>query len=71
MGELKQVLDILPGQPKMQQVTSQLGSSQMRLGSEKPQADKQIVCQMPIAVPDLSKLQHVKPVELIIYYPRI
>jgi len=42
-GELMQVLDIVPGQSQMPQVTSRQGSSQMRLGLEKPQADNHIV----------------------------
>jgi len=35
-GEHMQALDIVPGQSQMPQVTSWQGSSQMRLGSEKP-----------------------------------
>jgi hypothetical protein len=42
-GELMQVLDIILGQSKMQQVTSRQGSSKTRLGSEKPQADNDVV----------------------------
>ena len=51
-GELMPVLHIVPRQSPMPQVTSRQGSSQMRLGSERPQADNHIVSLMPDAVPD-------------------
>ena len=38
-GDLMQVLDIVPGQSQMPQVTSRQGSSQIRLGWGKHQAD--------------------------------
>jgi len=50
-----QVLDMVPAQSQMPQVTSQQGSSQMRLGSEKPQADYPIVSLMPDVVPNSSQ----------------
>jgi len=55
LGELMQVLHIVPGQSQMLQVTSCPGSRQIGLGSEKPQADTVIVSLMPDAVPDLSR----------------
>jgi len=53
-GELMQVLDIIPGQSQMPQVTSRQESSQMRLGSEQPQAHNHVVSLMPDALPDSS-----------------
>jgi len=51
-GGLMQALDIVPRQLPMPQVTSRQGSSQIRLGSEKHQADNHIVPPMPAALPD-------------------
>jgi hypothetical protein len=56
-GELMQALDIVPGQSQMPQVTSQQGTIQMRLCSEKPQADNHIVLPMPTTVPDSSAIR--------------
>ena len=53
-GELMQVLDIVLGPSQMWQVTSRQGSSPIRLGSEKLEADNQIVYLMPDAGPDSS-----------------
>jgi len=39
-GEQMQTLDIVRGQSPMKAVTSRPGSSQMRLGSEKPQSQQ-------------------------------
>ena len=61
-GELMQDLDMVPGQSQMLQVTSRQGSSQMRLGSEKPQADIYIVPQMPAAVPNMLQIEIEQPV---------
>jgi len=69
--ELMQVLDIVPGQSQMPQVTSCQGSSQMRLGSEKPQADNHIVSLMPNAVPDSSQREIATPVQHVSIYPSI
>jgi hypothetical protein len=44
-GELMQVLHIVPRQSQILQVSYRHGSCQMRLGSEKPQADNHIVLQ--------------------------
>jgi len=58
-----QVLEIVPGQSQMPQVTSRQGSSQMRLHSEKPQADNHIVSLMPDVVPDSSPWEIKTPVQ--------
>ena len=61
-GELMQVLDIVPGQSQLPQVVSRQGSSQMRLGLQKSQADNHIVSLMPDAVPNSSQREIAKPV---------
>jgi len=53
-GVLMGAFDIVPGQSQMPQVRSRHESSQMRLGSEKPQAENHLVPPMPAAVPDSS-----------------
>jgi len=70
-GELMQVLDIVPGQSQMPQVTSLQGSSQMRLGSEIPQADNHIVALMPDTVPDSSQMEIATPVPPVSFQPSI
>jgi len=70
-GKLMQTLDIVPGQSQMPQVTSRQGTSQMRLGSEKPQADNHMVPPMPAAVPDSSPIEIEKPVQPVSFYPCI
>jgi len=70
-GELMQALDIVPGQSQMAQVTSRQGSSQMRLGSEKPQADNCIVPPMSAAAPDSLQIEIAKPVQPVSFYPCI
>jgi hypothetical protein len=70
-GELMQALDIIPGQSQMPRVTSPQGTSQMRLGSEKPQADNPIALPMPAAVPDSSPIEIPKPVQPVSFYPCI
>jgi len=67
-GELMQALDIIPGQSQMLQVTARQGTSQMRLGSEKPQADNHIVPPMPTAVPDSSLIEIAKPFHPVSFY---
>jgi len=62
-GELMQVLDIVPGQSHMMQVTSQPGCRQMRVGSDQPEADNHLLSLMPDAMPDLSQMENVKPVQ--------
>jgi hypothetical protein len=63
-GELTQALDNVPGQSPMPQVTSRQGISHKLLGSDKTQVDDRIVL-MPTAVSDLSKIELVKPVQLV------
>jgi len=70
-GELMQVLDIVPGQSQMPQVTSWQGSCQMRLRSEKPQADNQLVSLMPDAVPDSSQRDIATPVQPVSIDPSV
>ena len=70
-GELMQVLDIIPGQSQMLQVTSPQGSSQLRLGSEKPQADNHIVSCMPDTVPDSTQMEIATPVQSARFYRSI
>ena len=61
--ELMQILDIVSGESQMPQVTSRQGTSQMRLGLEKPQADNHMVSLMPEAVPDSSQREITTPVQ--------
>jgi len=70
-GELMLVLDIVPGQSQMLQVTSRQGNSHMMLGSENPQADIHIESLMPDAVPDSSQLEIATPVQPVSFYPTI
>jgi len=70
-GEHMQAIDIVPGPSQMPQVTSRPGSSQMRLGSEKPQAHSHIAHLMPDAVHDSSQMEIAKLVEPISVYPCI
>jgi hypothetical protein len=67
-GELMQALDIVPGQSQMPQVTSRQGTSQMRLGLEKAQADNPIVLRTPATVPDSSPIGMAKPVQTVSFY---
>jgi len=55
----------------MPQVTSRQGSSQMRPGSAKPQADNHIVSLMPEAVPDSSQREIATPVQPVSIYPSV
>ena len=70
-GEHIQVLDIVPGQSRMLQVTSRQGTSRMSLGSEKPQACYDIVFLMPDTVPNSSQMEIATPVRPVSFYPRI
>jgi hypothetical protein len=70
-GELMQDLDIIPGQSQMLQLMSQPGSSQMRLGSEKPQADNHIVSPTPDVVPESSQMEIAKLYQPVSFYPGI
>jgi len=60
-GELLQAPANIPWQSRMPQVTSWPASSQMRLGSEKPPAEKHMVSLMPDAVRDSSQMEIAKP----------
>ena len=70
-GECMQVVDIVPRRSQMQQVMSQQDSCQMRLGSEKSQADNHIESLMPHAVPDSSQMEIAQPVQPESSYPSI
>ena len=70
-GEFMQALDIVPGQSQMTQVTSWPRSSQMRLGSEKPQPRSHIAYLVPDVVKDSSQIVIAKPVEPASFYPCI
>ena len=61
-GELVQVLDIVLRQSEMPQVISSQGSSEMRLGSEKPQANNHIVSVIADEVLDSSPREIAMPV---------
>jgi hypothetical protein len=64
-----QAVDIVPRQSQMQQVTSRQGSCQMRLGLEKPQADRHTVSLLPTAVPDSSPIATAKAFQPVRFYP--
>jgi len=68
-GEHMQTLDIVRGQSLMTAVTSRPGSSQMRLGSEKPQSHQFIPVFSPDAATDSMPIQDAKPVEPVSLYP--
>jgi len=68
-GEHMQTLDIVRGQLEMLAVTSQPGSSQMRLRSEKPQSNKFIPVLAPDAATCSTPMQDAKPVEPVSFYP--
>jgi len=57
-----QTVDIVCGQSQMLAVTSRPESSQMRLGSEKPQSHKFIPVFSPDAAPNSTPIQEAKPV---------
>jgi len=64
-----QTLDIVRGQLEMPVVTSRPGSSEMRLGSEKPQSNKFIPVHWPDVVTNPTPIQEAKQVEPISFYP--
>jgi hypothetical protein len=68
-GEHLQTLGIISGQLHMLAVTCRPGSSQMRLGSEKPQSHKLILLYSPVAESDSILIQDTKPVEPVCCYP--
>jgi len=64
-SEPRETLDSIPGKLKMPQVTSQPGTSHMRLGLQKPQSHDRIPSLPPAPIPDWSQIQqskHVGPV---------
>ena len=61
--EHTQTLDIVHGQSAMWAVTSRPGSSQMRLGSEKPQLQKFLLVHSPDAARYLTLIEDVMPVD--------
>jgi len=63
--ELMQSLDIVPRQSRMPHRTCRPGSSQMRLGSGRPQSQKRI------ALPDSSLINKLKPVDPVSFYSYI
>jgi len=67
-GKLVQALHIVPGQSQMLQVTSRQESSQMWLGSRKPQGDNDIVPPMSAKVPDSSQIGIAKLDQPISFY---
>jgi len=68
-GEHMQTLDIVREQLPMTAVTSWPGSSQMRLGAEKPQSHQFIPVFSPDASTDSVPIQDAKPVEPVSFYP--
>ena len=69
--ELMQVLDIIPRQSHMPQATSRQGSSQMRLGLDKPQVDNHIVSLKPDGLPDSSQEVTVTPLQPVNIHPSV
>jgi len=67
-GELMQALDIVPGQSELPQVTSRERSSQIRLGSEKSQADNHIIPPLTDVVSYSSQIEIANPVQLVSFY---
>jgi hypothetical protein len=68
-GEHMQTLDVVSGQLHMAAVTSQPESSQMRLGSEKPQSHKFIRVILPGAHLEWTPIQDTKLVQPVTLYP--
>jgi hypothetical protein len=58
VGEHMQTLEIVRGQSEVPAVTSRPVSSQMRLGSEKPQSHEFIPVLLPGTATDLRPIQH-------------
>ena len=67
-GEHMHTVDIVWGQSPMTAVISRLGSSQMRLGSEKPQWHQYITVVSPDVATDSMLIQEANPVEPVSYY---
>jgi len=67
--EHMQTPEIVRGESEMPAVTSRPGSSQMWLGSEKPQSPKLIPVLSPGMATDLMPIQDANPVEPVSLYP--
>jgi len=67
-GEHMQTPKIVRGQSEMPVVTSRPGSSQMRLGSEKPQSHKFIPVLSPGMATDSIPIRDVNPFETVSFY---
>jgi len=70
-GVLMESHDIVPGISQRPQGTSRPGSSDIRLGSVKPQSKSSIPSGEPAAEPDSSMLLKAKPVKPVSFYPCI
>jgi hypothetical protein len=68
-GEHMQTLAMVRGQLEIPEVTSQAGSSQLRLGSEKPQSNKFIPAFLPNVAANSMAIQDAKPVGPLSFYP--
>jgi len=68
VGEHMQTPEIVRGQSEMPAVTSRPGSSQMRLGSEKPQLHQFISVFSPGMTTDSMTIQDANPVEPVSFY---
>jgi len=69
VGEHMQTPEIVRGQSEMPAVTSRPGSSQMRLGLEKPQSHIFIPVISPGMATDSMPIQDANPVEPVSFYP--
>jgi len=69
IGEHMQTPEIVRGQSEMPALSSRPGSSQMRLGSEKPQSHKFIFILSPGMATDSMPSQDAHPVETVSFYP--
>jgi hypothetical protein len=68
-GELMQAFDIVPGQSPMPHVTFREGSSQMRLGSEEPQADNYRIVLKTNTEPNSSRMEIAKAFHHVTFHP--
>jgi hypothetical protein len=69
VGEQMQTSQIVRGQSEMPAVTSRPGSSEMRLGSEKPQSHKFIPVPLPSTASQSMFIQNANRVEPVSCYP--
>jgi len=68
LGELMECLVIVHGISQLLQGTSQPGCCLIRLGSGKPQSNVRIPRLAAAAEPDSTRIQKVKPVDLVSFY---